>query len=206
MKWCLNQIKHEMDEIMKKNKAGILKEIMGWIIPILFAILVSGIIKAFIIIPVEVQQISMETTLHEGDKLLLYRTGYLLQEPQRGDIVVFTAAKGKFGKWFEIVPLPNPNEIDYVKRVIGVAGDHIELIDGKVVLNNKVVEETYVKSETSAGLAGTSFDVPSDYVFVMGDNRSRSEDSRDFGFISVKQIKGKAILRIWPLKKIGKVY
>ena len=115
----------------------------------------------------------------------------------------------KYIPFFERIPLfkkaiPDLTEIDYIKRVIGVPGDTLEFLNGEVYVNGEPLYEPYLKGETFAGLSKIT--VEKNMVFVMGDNRKNSRDSRELGLIPYDRIKGKAILRIWPLKKLGSIY
>ncbi len=134
---------------------------------------------------VRVETISMQPTLHPGDFLLVNKLAYRLSDIARGDIVVFHYP-------------PNPQE-DYVKRVIGVAGDEIRVEAGKVWVNGHPLKEPYIAaSPTYFG----SWQVPADSIFVLGDNRNQSSDSHSWGFVPIKNVVGRAIVIYWPLDKV----
>jgi signal peptidase I len=99
--------------------------------------------------------------------------------------------------------IPSVMEIDYIKRVIGVPGDKIDIKDGHVYINGEKLDEKYAKGETHKQLLDFPKTVPPNTVFVLGDNRQNSRDSRIIGFIEYDRIKGKAVLRIWPFKDLG---
>jgi signal peptidase I len=102
--------------------------------------------------------------------------------------------------------IPPQNEVDYIKRVIGLPGDEIDIINGSLYVNGIEQKETYVKGSTTKQNFDLPSNVPENKVFVMGDNRENSKDSREFGFVDVDKIKGKAVFRIRPLKEFGSIY
>lgn len=168
-----------------------------WIKDISIALIIGAIIL-FFIMPTVVREHSMENTLFENDYLFVGRQHYrLLGKPyERGDIIVFKS---------ELL-LPNGKEKLLVKRVIAVPGDRVEIKDGLVILNGEALEEKYTKD----GYTNGSMDeivVPEGTVFVLGDNRQNSADSRDprIGCIDMTTVKGKALIRLFPFNKIGVV-
>ncbi|MGI9047817.1 MAG: signal peptidase I [Rubrobacteraceae bacterium] len=176
----------------------------NWLIEyvIIFAVafgLVFGFIRPFVVQAYVIPSASMEPTLHgctgcTNDRVLANKFIYRFTDPKRGDIVVFKS-------------VTNPNE-DLIKRVIGLPGDTIAVRNGKIVLNGKPQEESYVVNKPCVpGLPKTcSFGpvtVPKGHYFMMGDNRGNSEDSRYFGPVPKKNIEGEAFLRFWPLNRIG---
>ncbi len=135
-----------------------------------------------------VQMSSMEPNLHEGQRLLVSKVAYAFGEPQRGDIIIF--------------PPPGiESEKDYIKRVIGLPGDTVQIIDGTVYVNNVPLEEPYITNSGSGFM--TEITVPVGEYFVLGDNRTNSSDSRSFGTVPGDTIVGKAWLSIWPLSEWG---
>jgi signal peptidase I len=133
----------------------------------------------------------MLPTLRQGQHLLVDKLSPRFDPYSRGDIVVFHA------------PGTAADSIPYIKRVIGVAGDHVALRDGEVYINGVALEEPYISTDGGGGtepLDGTTeWDVPAGQVLVMGDHRSRSVDSRSFGPVPVDQVIGRAWIRFWPL-------
>ena len=155
-------------------------------------------IQAFVAQPFKVEQHSMETTFLEGDYLLVDRLSHLWSPYARGDVIVFKPPSS-FRDGGE--PL--------IKRVIGVGGDTVELRDGMVFVNGVVTDEPYLY-RNAAGIAeptdptnGTSWLVPADDLFVMGDHRDVSADSRVFGPIPVASVVGRGFVRYWPLDRFG---
>jgi signal peptidase I len=150
------------------------------------------ILYIFIAFPTEVKGISMEPNFHTGDRVIISKINYKIGKINRGDVVVLKS--------------PNNSEIDYFKRVIGIPGDKIMIKDGKVYLNDQLLKEDYINVETNTWengyvKEGVVVTIPNDEVFVMGDNRPRSLDSREFGPVPINSIDGKAIYRYYPPDK-----
>lgn len=144
--------------------------------------LVINIISARI----RVESISMEPTLYRGDFILVEKLSYWLGDPQRGDIVVFD--------------YPADRDQNYIKRVIGLPGDQIFISNGKVTVNGEVMVEPYIKAMPA--YTG-NWDVPKDSIFVLGDNRNRSNDSHVWGMVPTSHILGKALFLYWPISRAG---
>lgn len=197
---------------MEKKSSKFIKEVWEWSRSILLAIFIALLIRGFIFEPVEVDGISMENTLGSGERLIVYKLGYYFSPPERGDIVVLQV-KGGAARLFPFLQktrfikkaIPDIEEIDYIKRVIAVPGDEIDIRDGKVYINGDELDEPYIKGNTYALGQKFPFTVEEDTYFVMGDNRQSSHDSRQIGLIDIDKIKGKAVLRIWPVKAFGKI-
>lgn len=198
----------EKKENKKKNSVG--REIFEWILVIVAALLISMIIKAFIFSTYKVNMVSMENTLFEGHNVIVYKTGYYFNEPKRGDIIVFMHEEGQIKGIFKYLPIKNPGEVDYIKRVIGLPGDQIDIREDGFVYRKAVgesefvkLDEPYTKGMTYAHGMELPFTVPEDKLFVMGDNREQSLDSRQIGPIDIDAVIGKAVLRIWPFSEFG---
>ena len=163
-----------------KNK--IIKEAISWVIVVVTAAVLALLINRFVLFQVKVPSSSMETTIMTGDRVFTFRLSYLFKEPQRGDIVVF--------------PYPDDEEVDYIKRIIGVGGDKIEIKDGVLFINDEKVYEDYILEPMRRQDFGPVY-VPEEHYFMMGDNRNVSGDSRywDNMFVSRDKIKGKAIFK-----------
>ncbi len=123
---------------------------------------------------------SMEPNLHDGEYVLIDKVSYVLHPPQRGDVIVFL----------------RPDEHDFIKRIIGVPGDTVEVRDGRVYVNGQALDEPYLNQPTRQNMAVVK--VGPGHYFVLGDNRNNSSDSRSFGAISVQDIVGRAWLVYWP--------
>ena len=165
------------------EKTNVLKEIIDWVAVIVCAIVISFLINTFVIVNATVPTSSMENTIMAGDRVIGSRLYYLRHEPERGDIIVFD--------------YPDDPNILYIKRVIGVPGDHIEINGGKVYINGEVLVEPYL-NVTTEGEWGP-YDVPADSYFMLGDNRNDSADSRYWHntFLTKEGIVGKAIFKYW---------
>lgn len=215
---------------MSETKKAILKEIFEWIYCIVIAVVLALLVKYYVGTPTIVKQTSMFPTFNPNDRLILnrlYRT--LNKEPKRGDIITFEAPSVNYTEGEE-VDLDNPTAIynkevkgiiskifynvielgktSYIKRVIALPGEHIQIKDGKVYINGEKLKEEYLSEEVTTQADGGQFIdlvVPEGTVFAMGDNRSHSADSRRFGCIPYEKIEGKVVLRFWPLNAFGKV-
>lgn len=141
----------------------------------------------FISARIRVDGSSMEPTFHNGDYVIVNRLAYQWGEMQRGDVVVF--------------PYPLSPEEDYIKRVIGLPGDRVAIYGGDVYVNGQHIEEPYISSAPANDVAETV--VPEGYVYVLGDNRNASSDSRSWGPLEIEDILGKAVFRYYPFDSIG---
>lgn len=164
---------------------------LSWLKTLILAFIIAIAIRTFVFTPVTVVGQSMYPNLHSADHLILNKFIYDFTEPDRFDIVVFHATK----------------EEDYVKRVIGLPGDKISYHDDKLYVNGKAVPEPYLDKlkKQTPGLFTNNFStvtVPDDQLFVMGDNRPISNDSRMFGTISEDKVIGKAMFCYWPTDDI----
>lgn len=205
-----------------------LKNGLEWAYCIIIAIVLALLFRYYIGTPTVVKQQSMYNTLEDGQRLLLNRwTRTVNGKYERGDIVTLEAPsnpipsaldvdqnnpvaeynyqpKNIFAKFFYYVV--ESNKVSYIKRVIGIEGDHIKIQDGKVYLNEEELYEPYLREGiiTESGNY-TDILVPQGYVFVMGDNRPHSTDSRSFGCVPLEKIESKVWIRFWPFTKFGKV-
>lgn len=204
------------------------KDILEWGYCIIIALVLALLFRYFIATPTIVKQRSMYPTFKQNERLILnrvYRTNKTT--PQRGEIITFEAPSlsyvepeeadlnnptAKYEReskgWFSdfIYNVLEINKISYIKRVIALPGEHLEIKDGKVYINGEELEEGYLQENvTTESMEGAFFDivVPEGTIFVMGDNRSGSSDSRMFGCIPYEKIEGKVCLRFWPLNRFG---
>ena len=211
------------------DKNQILKEIFNWIVCIVIAIILALLIKYFLLTPTIVKQSSMFPTLKENQRLILSRVGRTFKQmPERGDIITFEAPS-ETHRTKDDTDLSNPVAIftdtsdmsiiekfnyyvlettktSYIKRVIGLPGEHVQIKEGKVFINGEELQEDYLQPGiVTDDLEGifTDIIVPQDTVFAMGDNRNSSVDCRSFGCIPLDKIEGEVKLRFWPLNQFG---
>ncbi|WP_245628037.1 signal peptidase I [Shouchella shacheensis] len=174
----------------KKEKS----EFWGWVKAIVIALVLALIIRTFIMTSFEVRGDSMVPTAQNGERFIVNKMPYHFSEPERFDLIVFQA---------------NENE-DYIKRVVGLPGESVRYEEDRLYVNDELVEEPFLEDVRQAydGRAYTpdyefEMEVPADHVFVMGDNRPISLDSRSIGPIDEEDIIGKVGLRFWPLGEFG---
>jgi signal peptidase I len=155
------------------------------------AVVISVVLNLFVVQVTEVRQRSMETTLEQNDRVLVSKLDYRFGAPQRGDIIVFNP------------PTPDAT-IPYVKRVIAVGGETVDLRNGNVYVNGQlvVIPQAHGATQPQAASIAYPMTVPGGEVFVMGDNRTFSSDSRTFGPVPDTNIIGKVILRFWPFDRL----
>ncbi len=186
----------------------ILKEIMGWIGTIVISVVVALLIIIFLFQPTSVNGESMESTLHNSDKIIINKTQNLFHsKPDYKDIVIIDSRVDRERKFIDniIDPLKynliatrftgNKDEIFWVKRVIGKAGDTLQFKDGKVIRNGETLEETYIK-EPMFYQSDEKITVPENCIFVMGDNRNFSKDSREIGSVPLDHVVGKYLFKL----------
>lgn len=171
---------------MDKNKArknSNRKELMEWVQAFVIAVVLALLIRGFVFEIVQVDKTSMVPTLEPRDRLISLKITYKFGEPERGDIITFKA--------------PGNNGEIYIKRLIALPGDIVEIYDNMVFINGKELNEPYINEPTKGEYYGQ---VPEDSFFAMGDNRNKSLDSRDpsVGFIPMDSLLGKAKIRVWP--------
>lgn len=173
-----------------------LKEILGTSIFYLAVILCTFLILKFVGQRTEVIGSSMMTTLEDGDNLILNKIAYRTGNPERFDIVIF--------------PFRDNSRKNYIKRIIGLPGETVQIDeDGVIYIDGEVLEESYGREiiKRAGRAAGDGVTLGSDEYFVMGDNRNNSEDSRfeEVGLVKRSEFIGKSTFRIWPLSKFGKI-
>ncbi len=204
------------------------KEVLEWVYCIIIALVLAMLFRYFIGTPTVVQMSSMYPTLEQNQRLWLNRWGRTTKTlPERGEIITFEEpSKIDYSaseideanpvaqyeerngwEWF----VKNFLEIgkrSYIKRVIALPGEHVQIKDGKVYINDEELDEPYLQDGIVTDVIGAGFDdfvVPENCVFAMGDNRNHSKDCRAFGCIPLEKIESTVAIRIWPLDKWGKV-
>lgn len=164
-----------------------IREILETVVP---AIMIALLINLFMAQATKVYGQSMEPSLHSDQRLIVEKLSYHLHPPRRGDVVV--------------LKLDHDNSELLIKRVIGLPGEEIEIKEGRVSINGKPLEEPYLNQFTAGQMAPQM--VPPLHVFVLGDNRGFSNDSRSFGMVDFSDIVGRAWFSYWPLEMFGSVY
>jgi signal peptidase I len=182
------------------------RSVIEWIAVIGGALIVALIIKTFLIQAFYIPSGSMETTLDIGDRVLVNKLSYRVHDVNRGDLVVFEANEGA-GDCGQPVSDAAASAAeggikDLIKRVIGLPGDTVEGRDGQVLVNGHVLVEPYLDDGVTTG-DFAAVEIPQGCIWVMGDNRGDSRDSRSFGPIDEDQIVGRAFVRVWPLNDLG---
>ena len=164
------------------------EEAKDWIVSIVVAVVLAFLIREFIVELYIVDGPSMQPTLQSQERLVVNKFIYGLRDPERGEILVFE--------------YPRDRKRDFIKRVIGVPGDTVEIKEGRVFVNDQLLSEDYILEKTRGDYPKSV--VPKGTNFVMGDNRNNSEDSRfaDVGFVPYELVKGKAVLVFWPIEQL----
>ena len=166
-------------------------ELKSWSRDILLAIAIAIFIVIFIVQPVKVEGTSMQPQLADQDRIFVNRFIYRFKEIDRGDVVVF---------WY-----PKDRSKSFIKRIIGVPGDMVEIREGVVCINGESIPEPYLKPEYRDTQSFKRTLVPEEKFFVLGDHRNSSNDSRSWGFVDRSMIYGKAIFSYWPVSHVGLV-
>ncbi len=161
---------------------------------IVMALAIFVVVYLFLFQPHQVKGNSMYPNFHDGEYILTDKVSYRFGQPQRGDVVVFQAPKNK--------------EVDYIKRIIALPGETVKIVNNSIYIDNRKLPEVYIPDDyiTNGGsflTDGQEAIVPQDEYFAMGDNRSHSSDSREWGFVKKEEIVGRAFLRYWPFNRFG---
>ena len=176
-------------ETETKALPGVFSEIRWWVRDIFFAVGAAIMIVVFLYQPVKVEGTSMLPELRDQERIFVNKFVYRISEINRKDIVVF---------WY-----PNDTSKSYIKRIIGMPGDTVEIKDGVVYINNKPLQESYIDPTYMDRRSYPLKTVTAGYYYVLGDHRNQSNDSRMWGLVPEKYIYGKAVFRYWPVTKIG---
>ena len=186
------------EEEQQEAPKSLLVKVIDLVFDFLQSIALGGaffvVIYLFIMQPHQVKGNSMYPTYHDKEYILTDKISYKFRLPQRGDVIILKSPK-------------NP-DIDFIKRIVGLPADTIKIADGNIYLNSKLLNESYLKVDTPIfpnGFMqeGVVVTVPDNMVFVMGDNRPGSSDSREFGFIPYENIIGRVFFRYFPLDRSG---
>lgn len=205
------------------DKKAVIKEVLEWTYCIVIAVALALLIRYFIGTPTVVKQSSMYPTLKQNQRLVLnrlYRTFH--DTPERGDIITFEAPSQSVATGVKAIYENEPqnvfekfcyyvlevNKMSYIKRVVALPGEHVQIADGKVYINGEELKEDYLQENVVTEAKSTyltDFTVPEGYVFAIGDNREYSGDCRAFGCIPFEKIESKVWIRFWPFDLFGKV-
>lgn len=168
----------------EKNESKVLN-ILDWVKSFALALIIALLLKNFVVEPTQVLGASMQNTLHTGDRVLVNKIGLKLKPIERGNIVVMHY---------------DETDEDFIKRVIGLPGEFVQLIDGSFYINGQLLEEPYVNSDFTYQTSGYEWLLAEDEYFLVGDNRQpgKSRDSREFGPVNLDHIKGVASFRFYP--------
>jgi signal peptidase I len=172
----------------KKRRAGVAELVFTAFVAF---VLVFGFVRPFVVEAYRIPTESMVPTLEVGDRVLASKFIYRIFEPERGDIVVFDSV--------------DEDDQTLIKRVVGLAGDEIQVQGGVLYVNDEAQEEPYLNDADQFRSYYGPTVVPEGHIFVMGDNRGNSADSRVFGPLPLENLKGEAFMRFWPVSKIGTI-
>jgi len=184
-------LRPELGSAPTQNASRPLPVVAVWVRDLLVSLAISAFIIIFLYQPVKVEGTSMMPGLEDQERIFVNKFVYRWEPIQRGDIVVFR--------------YPRDTSKSYIKRVIGVAGDHIRIENGQVYVNGEALDEDYVPSDYADARNYSEIVVPENSFFVLGDHRTMSNDSRDFGPVNERFIYGKAVFGYWPMEKLGRL-
>lgn len=206
---------------VRKNSKAIIKEIVEWVLCFVIAYLLYLIINYFVGTISGVKQVSMLPTTQENDRLIISRNTIFEKDLKHGDIVTFEAPleddlevnENNIASYVEKTGIASffynfmgIGKSSYIKRVIGLPGDHIVIADdGFVYRNGEKLDEPYLNEQVTNQDKYNDVVIPAGTVFMMGDNRLSSKDSRFFGCVPIEKVNGYVVIRVWPFNKIGKL-
>lgn len=186
--------KQDYAEDYEEKKPGILREILGFLVYVAVVTGITFLIITFVGQRTYVSGSSMENTLSHGDNLIVDKITYRFSDPKRYDIIVF--------------PFRYQEDVYYIKRIIGLPGETVQVIDGYVYIDGEQLDEHYGNElMENPGIAAEPLMLEEDQYFVLGDNRNHSSDSRDpsVGVIRRENLLGRAWIRIWPFERFGAI-
>lgn len=172
-----------------RPQSGLIVEFRGWVKDILLAIIISFVMVVFLYQPVKVEGTSMQPELLDQERIFVNKFLYNFETIHRGDIVVF---------WY-----PKDPSKSFIKRVVGVPGDVVQIREGQVYINGQLLHESYVPTGYQDLDSYAPIRVKDGHYYVLGDHRNASNDSRSWGLVPRKFIYGKAVFRYWPVEKLG---
>ncbi len=178
---------HEPEIPQPQRRAG--EVLQSWLRDLVISLAIAGFIIVFLYQPVKVEGTSMAPGLGDQERIFINKFVYRFESITRGDVVVFH--------------YPRDPAKSYIKRVIGLPGDRVQIDDGLVYVNGEPIHEPYVPGEYSDDRSYPGVMVPQHSFFVLGDHRNLSNDSRDFGPVDQSYIYGKAVFAYWPMDRLG---
>ncbi len=178
-------------EPIEPHQASLLSEMRGWARDVFFAIGAAIIIVVFFYQPVKVEGTSMLPELVDQERIFVNKFLYRIDQIERGDIVVF---------WYPLDPTKS-----YIKRIVGLPGDVVDVQEGEVVVNGQALDEDYVPANFFDRRSFSPVYVEPGHYYVLGDHRNQSNDSRMWGLVPDQNIYGKAVFRYWPVNKMGSI-
>jgi signal peptidase I len=178
-----------VSELQESNekRSGFLRFVVDIVETLILSVILFAAINA-VSARIRVDGASMEPTLQSGEFVIVNKLAYVIGQPKTGDVIVFH--------------FPRDPEQEYIKRVIGLPGDQVVIKEGRVTVNGQLLEEEYI---AASPVYEATWDVPSDSLFVLGDNRNNSSDSHSWGPVPVEYVVGKAILIYWPPTEWGMI-
>src|ERR1700676_3152271 len=180
-----------MPAVPKEPASHPLPVVAVWARDLLVSLAISAFIIIFLYQPVKVEGVSMMPGLEDQERIFVNKFVYRWEPIQRGDIIVFR--------------YPRDTSKSYIKRVIGVAGERVRIQNGQVYVNGEALDEDYVPSDYADARSYSEVVVPRNSYFVLGDHRTMSSDSREFGPVNDRYIYGKAVFGYWPMEKLGRL-
>ena len=207
----LDQKKEQSEKRTKK----VVAEILDWTYCIVLAVVITLLIKNLVFSTTIVRKESMVPTLQDGNILMVNRFALVTKQPlERGDIVVIEApmvrvADSNYAYYKEDTFIEKVGKLFkknlYIKRVIGLPGEHLVIDDAIVYINGEAIEEEYINGEWIRLNSGIEIEIPEGYIYCMGDNRNVSLDSRELGLIPIEKVEGTASFRLFPFDKFGNI-
>ncbi len=189
------KIAEEWHAFQTRRREWLYEKWKNWGEPFVVAAILAVLIRTFLLGPYKIPTGSMRPTFLEGDRIFVDKISYRFHPPKRGDIIVFK--------------YPEDKKKDFVKRLAGLSGDKLEIKDGKLIVNGKVLEEPpfsehyyYNRNDWTFGREGQVIEVPGGNFFALGDNSAQSSDSRNWGFVPQGNMVGKAFFIWWPPKRM----
>jgi len=178
-----------VSELQESNekRSGFLRFVVDIVETLILSVILFAAINA-VSARIRVDGASMEPTLQSGEFVIVNKLAYVIGQPKTGDVIVFH--------------FPRDPEQEYIKRVIGLPGDQVVIQEGRVTVNGQLLEEEYI---AASPVYEATLDVPSDSLFVLGDNRNNSSDSHSWGPVPVEYVVGKAVLIYWPPTEWGMI-